>query len=169
MKKPIPNWPEYEITPTGEIWSVRCERWLKPSMAAGYKHIVLYRGKKEIGKSVHCLILETYVGPCPAGMEACHNNGVKTDNRLDNLRWDTRSNNQKDAIKHGTAPCSRQGSKHPSSKLTEQIVRMIIYLYRTKLFKQYELATIFNVDQSNISKIIKKHTWKHLWREQPCV
>uniref|UniRef100_A0A6M3K1P4 NUMOD4 domain-containing protein n=1 Tax=viral metagenome TaxID=1070528 RepID=A0A6M3K1P4_9ZZZZ len=39
MKKSIPGWPEYEITPTGKIWSVRRERWLKPSMAAGYEHI----------------------------------------------------------------------------------------------------------------------------------
>lgn len=170
MKRPIPDWPEYEITPTGELWSIRCERWLKPSMAAGYKHIVLYSGEKEIGKSIHCLILETFVGPCPNGMEACHNNGIKTDNRLDNLRWDTRSNNQKDAIKHGTAPCLHQiGSKHPNSKLTEQGVRMIIYMYRTGLFTQREIAKVYNITTSNISNIVNKKTWKHLWGEQLCV
>lgn len=51
---------------------------------------------------VHRLVLEAFVGPCPESMEGCHNNGDKSDNRLENLRWDTRSSNSFDAMKHGT-------------------------------------------------------------------
>ena len=40
-------------------------------------------------KNVHTLVLTTFVGDRPDGMQACHNNGDKTDNRLENLRWDT--------------------------------------------------------------------------------
>ncbi len=46
-------------------------------------------------------VLETYVGPRPEGMWACHNDGDKNNNSLSNLRWDTRSNNERDKLKHG--------------------------------------------------------------------
>lgn len=45
---------------------------------------------------VHRLVLETFVGPAPVGTEACHANGDRTDPRLENLRWDTSSENNLD-------------------------------------------------------------------------
>lgn len=50
---------------------------------------------------VHRLVLESFVGPCPEGWECCHNDGDPTNNRLENLRWDTRSNNGHDRVRHG--------------------------------------------------------------------
>lgn len=52
--------------------------------------------------AVHRLVLEAFVGPCPPGMECCHNNGVASDNRLCNLRWDTSSENKYDWVRSGT-------------------------------------------------------------------
>ncbi len=52
----------------------------------------------------HRAVLLAFVGPCPEGMEACHNNGDPLDNRVENLRWDTRSNNTLDKVAHGTHP-----------------------------------------------------------------
>lgn len=53
-------------------------------------------------KSVHRIVLEAWVGPCPAGLEGCHNDGDYTNNVLSNIRWDTRENNQLDKREHGT-------------------------------------------------------------------
>ncbi len=50
---------------------------------------------------VCALVLKAFVGPRPHGMEACHNNGDSTDNRLENLRWDTPSANNYDLVLHG--------------------------------------------------------------------
>lgn len=50
---------------------------------------------------VHQLVLEAFVGPRPEGMEACHWNDVCTDNRLENLRWDTTSANRHDQVRNG--------------------------------------------------------------------
>lgn len=52
---------------------------------------------------VHRLVLEAFVGPCPEGMEACH--GPDRDpgnNRLDNLKWGTMQDQEKDREAHGT-------------------------------------------------------------------
>lgn len=51
---------------------------------------------------IHCLVLEAFVGPRPDGLVACHNNGQSTDNRVENLRWDTYSENNLDLVRHGT-------------------------------------------------------------------
>ncbi len=59
------------------------------------------KGKVEM-KLVHRLVLETFVGPCPDKQECCHNNGNSLDNRISNLRWDTRKANVKDACVHGS-------------------------------------------------------------------
>lgn len=52
-------------------------------------------------KLVHRVMLEAFVGPCPSGMVACHANDVPTDNRLENLRWDTYSANRNDSVRNG--------------------------------------------------------------------
>lgn len=64
----------------------------------------------------HRAVLLAFIGPCLDGMECCHNNGDPLDNRLENLRWDTRQANTIDKINHGKHPyASRQECKngHP--------------------------------------------------------
>lgn len=52
--------------------------------------------------TVHGLVMLAFRGGTPAGLEICHNNGVATDNRLENLRFDTHVANMADAKAHGT-------------------------------------------------------------------
>jgi hypothetical protein len=52
-------------------------------------------GRREY-RYVHDLVLLAFVGAKPAGLEVCHGDGVKTNNRLSNLRYDTRSANALD-------------------------------------------------------------------------
>jgi DNA-binding XRE family transcriptional regulator len=124
----------------------------------GYKCLNL--GKKGSRKQykTHRLVLAAFVGTCPPGMEACHNNGVPSDNRLENLRWDTPQNNYADRVIHGTAG---QGSKHYSAILTENEVVRIRNLYASNEFNQKELAKRFGVDNSTICQIIRGQKWKH--------
>ena len=57
---------------------------------------------------VHVLVLETFVGPRPTGHQAAHENGVKTDCRLENLSWKTTSENIRDQVRHGTHAFARR-------------------------------------------------------------
>jgi hypothetical protein len=70
-------------------------------MLRGHLRVALCDGDRREDYLVHRLVLIAFVGPCPDGMEGCHNNGVPSDNRLENLRWDTRKANMADAIEHG--------------------------------------------------------------------
>lgn len=57
---------------------------------SGHVTVALGRGNSRL---VHQLVLEAFVGPCPAGCEVLHLNHVPADNRLPNLRYGTRSEN----------------------------------------------------------------------------
>jgi len=68
----------------------------------GYWCVTLSKKGKTKVVRVHKIILETFVGPCPKGMEARHLNDVKTDNRLGaNLVYGTHAENMKDISKNG--------------------------------------------------------------------
>ncbi len=51
---------------------------------------------------VHVLVAEAFIGPRPEGSECRHLNGNPADNRVSNLAWGTRSENNRDAVAHGT-------------------------------------------------------------------
>jgi hypothetical protein len=68
----------------------------------GYVTVDLWRGNVQDTRRLHRIVLETFVGPAPEGTEGCHGNGVRLDNRLSNLRWDTRIENMADIGRHGT-------------------------------------------------------------------
>lgn len=69
---------------------------------SGHLHVNLKANGSKRSVAVHALVLEAFVGPRPPGQECCHGNGDPTDNNVVNLRWDTRSGNVRDAIRHGT-------------------------------------------------------------------
>lgn len=76
--------------------------------AKGYWQVCLQRGGRPTAHVAHRLVLTAFVGPCPDGMQACHNDGDKSNNRLSNLRWDTPSSNTLDLVRHGTHNMARK-------------------------------------------------------------
>lgn len=59
-------------------------------------------GRAVSGRYIHQLVLEAFVGPRPEGMVTRHLNGDPADNRVENLAWGTQSENNYDAVRHGT-------------------------------------------------------------------
>lgn len=112
-------------------------------------------GKKYRG-AVHRLVLETFVGPCSNGMRACHRDGNRSNNCLNNLRWDTPKNNAKDRKRHGI---SYEGENNFKAKLTENEVLEIRELHSTGRYSQEKLAVKFGVNQTMISGIVRKQFW----------
>lgn len=69
----------------------------------GYRRISLSRGSEGVStRLVHQLVIESFVGPRTPAIDVCHNNGDPADNRLVNLRYDSRSGNMLDRRAHGT-------------------------------------------------------------------
>ena len=109
---------------------------------------------------VHRLVLAAFKGPCPDGMEGAHTNGIPSDNRIENLRWDTRAGNHADKARHGTL---LRGEKNHLAKLTRGDV-LSIFEMRRKGKTQKEIAEEFRVTTANISSVLNGKTWKHVRR-----
>lgn len=120
-------------------------------------YLVVYLCENDVRKRryVHRMVLETFVGPCPIGQWAAHGNGIRSDCKLENLRWDTVKGNHADKIKHGTQLC---GELCHSAKLTVSIVETI----RSSQESDLALAVRFNVSDSAIYAVRKRITWKHI-------
>jgi predicted XRE-type DNA-binding protein len=166
---PIPNFPDYFVDREGNIWSKKPyrnnapipkeARKLKPIKIKEYLYVNLYKNNIIHTKRIPRLVLETFIGPCPVGMESCHNDGNNLNNKVSNLRWDTPKSNSQDRIKHGT---QARGEKHGMSKLNDEVVKDIKYLLEKTKMKQWEIAEIFGVDQTTISRINIGKQWSHI-------
>ena len=114
--KGIPDWEGYyEVSDMGHVRSLPrvlhrsngyqqtiFGRLLKPRVSAyGHLRVALCRPGRREDKCIHQLVLTAFVGPCPDGCEACHNDGDHQNNRLSNLRWDTHAANMADTARHG--------------------------------------------------------------------
>jgi len=113
----------YEVSNLGRVRSLNFGghpgniRVLKGTNLGGYRRYDLTAGGCRRCVFGHVLVLESFVGPAPADHEGCHENGVRDDNALTNLRWDTPAGNQADRLKHGT---HSRGEKSGKAKITAE-------------------------------------------------
>ena len=105
--KPIEGIPYYYIDNMGTVWSDKPSprynpngemRVLRPrNHPSGYLYVGLYigkgGGKQRLWRRVHRLVADAFLGGIPKGYEVDHRNGIRTDNRVDNLRVVTHREN----------------------------------------------------------------------------
>jgi hypothetical protein len=124
----------------------------------GYVWVALTRDNAQKLIQLHRLVLLTFVGPCPEGLQACHNNDVKADNRLSNLRWDTPLANAVDRTANGNYA---HGARVSGARLTESNVREAVRL-KIGGSRNCDIARKFNVSNETVCCIFQRRTWKHL-------
>jgi len=87
---------DYQVSDRGRVKSWKKETFhiMKQSNNNGYMKVGLWiDGVGTVSKSVHQLVMEAFVGPCPKGLEVDHIDGDKTNNHLSNLRYVTHQYN----------------------------------------------------------------------------
>lgn len=155
------KYPGYFVDELGSVYSTRSGalRRLSQSVHEGYLHVRIRDGghpSHEHKVPVHRLVLSTFAGARPEGMECRHLNGNALDNRLENLAWGTHKENMNDEIAQGTAACLRHGEKHNCAKLTNKEVEEIRSLKDSGM-TQSEIAKRYGVTQRHVSDILN---WK---------
>ena len=150
----------YEASNLGRIRRVSTGRILRQSPCGGdYLGVTLSVGNIQTNVRTNVAVLSAFCGPAPfPGAEAAHNDGDQQNNRLTNLRWATKLENQADVDRHGHR-C--RGEQVFGAKLTEADVRSI--RRRTGAGElNPTIAEDFGVSISTIHLIRHKRIWKHV-------
>lgn len=126
------------------------ERIMKThTIKGGYQALQLRHEKMCKKVLVHRLVLLTFVGPCPTGMEGCHRDGNPKNNHLTNLRWDTPKENCKERGNGGVA------------KLTEKEVIEARKEYALGV-RLVDLSRKYKLSQASMHAIVHRKNWKHI-------
>lgn len=182
--RPIPGYEGYYAKRDGTIWSTIYARSggnrtiTKPprqlsyfrDSSTGYAVLYLKKDGRFWRKRVHPLILITYRGPAPPGMQARHRDNNRMNPRLSNLRWGTHAQNMADKIEHGTSGAGEErptqsGENHGMAKITNEIARKIRD-ERLAGAKLRVVAAKYGVHFSTVSVIARGKIRKHQFRTQ---
>ncbi|WP_265495083.1 HNH endonuclease [Providencia heimbachae] len=128
----------------------------------GYRIICLRnRNGKKITRRMCRLVLIAFSGESKKGMQACHGNNIKSDDRVANLRWGTASENTNDQVIHGVhRGLWSRGENHPCHKLKlNQVIEIKKLIAKGE--KTINIANMFNVPRTTINSIKVGVSWKH--------
>lgn len=128
------------------------------AVAGGYRMVNLSRDNIISWILVHRAVLSAFIGPCPEGLEGCHDDGDRANNRLDNLRWDTHVANLEDRDAHGT---TAKGSTQGGALLTELQVVAIRTLDPCRGLAK-KIALLLNVKERTIKSVLWGESWTHV-------
>ena len=129
----IKDFPDYYITTTGDVYSRRVSDYtnksgrikkMRPAYRTGYLHIVIRKNNKSYDFQVHRLVANAFIPNPENKPEVNHKNGIRDDNRVENLEWVTRSENQIHShavLGHKSSTYGKRGALCKLSKWVQQI------------------------------------------------
>ena len=168
------EFPKYLISNKGRIKTLNTLEDKKVFVKEdGYISTVLTKNGKQYYKYLHRLTAEAFIKNKHNKPQVNHINGIKGDNRADNLEWVTPAENIRHAIETGLIKYKKKeiiikeskyskGEDVKSSKLTPEEVIEIRVLGDFNEYKKVELAEMFGVSESTIRDIITRRQWKHI-------
>ena len=141
---------KYQVSDLGRVKSfVKSPegKLLRPGTMNRFGHcsVALGRGNS---KCVHALVLLAFVAPVPKGKESLHENGIGSDNKLNNLRYGTRSENNIDSAKLGRR------------KLNPEKIALMLAAFKLK--SQAQVAREFGITRATANKIFHRKLWAHV-------
>ena len=151
----IPRFPSYHVSNFGQIRSI-ANGILKPrNHNGGYRSIALRFCGKTYENLIHRLVLEVFYRPPRDNEEARHRNGDRTDNRIANLSWGTKTDNMQDAARHGTAGAWMKDQARLDAATVEEIRNR-----RQSGELLADIAKHFGIDKRQVSAIARGNIYK---------
>ncbi len=141
--KEIKNYENYIVSKDGRIYNKITSKKLKAFPdTRGYLQVKLYNNGKGVTKKVHRLVAETYLLNIENKPQINHIDGIKNNNKLDNLAWISCTDNMRHSWEIGLRDhCRRVASKIVVDTQTgvfynsaKELARLLNMRYQTLIF-----------------------------------
>jgi hypothetical protein len=153
--KQIPNYPNYQIDTNGNVFNKYGKIIKQQKNRGGYKYINIYNnnGPKKI--TIHRLMATTYLDNPLNKPQINHINGIKTDNRIDNLEWSTASENGKHSYKLGLSKVSELNKQTTRVHIIKPVLDTENGIFYDSLV---DLCNYFNLKYSKMRDMLSGRT-----------
>ena len=166
----VPGFDGYEASSDGQIrswWSPEGRRTMPRILSGtlnqdGYiKMTIRPPGQRPTTKLRSHFVCSAFHGTRPAGLVCCHCDGSRTNDRPENLRWDTQKANIADKETHGT---KLVGERHSQAKLSEAQAREILAAKGTA--PAWVVGARYGVKKAAVQFIWNGRSWTHIRAEK---
>lgn len=152
----VPHFPSYEISSLGRVRrGIGKRNWpagkiLKASNnSRGYLSVCLRDEGKSYPRTIHSLVAEAFLGPCPAGHCVHHKDGNGLNNSKENLEYMMACRHYEEYAKLSTEDVAKIKELHAAGMSSRNIAR------------------IYNTSASNIRSINGGASWKRIGCDLP--
>jgi len=158
--------PRYEVSDRGRIRNAKTGKILKLGLQRhGYLCVaVSFSGNNRKYLKPAREVAQAFIGDRPKGYQINHKNGVKTDNRVENLEYVSPGDNLRHAVNHGLKRNNqhvfKKGEPKRKSKLSSDDVRFILLKRKETGFGAIRLAPLVGFSVSEVSTVIDKNKRK---------
>ena len=172
--KKIIGYSNYEVSNTGLVRNFKTQCIRKTRIDhKGYEILTLYKydnGKRYMSERIHRLVAEAFIPNLDNKPQVNHINGIKNDNRLENLEWSTNSENMKHAYVNNmitdlTLNKARKMAIKSTRKKVKCIETEIIYDGARKAARILLLSESSVKNAANPNSTVRKaggFTWKYV-------
>jgi hypothetical protein len=160
--KPVKNFPKYEVNELCDVRNKKTGKFRIPvKRKDGYFQLKLMTSNTEFKMMLlHRILAEAWIDNPEFKPYMNHKNGIRSDNRLENLEWCTPGENMVHAFRVIKTKSS-VGVKNSRAILTPKEVKAIRMVRDTPATKRI-LAIKYGVAESTVNNIMKHRIWKHI-------
>lgn len=154
----IEGFPNYKINPDGEVYSIKRDKLLKPALnREGYYYVVLYNNGERKNKKIHQLIAKTFLPKPNENVVVDHINNIRSDNKLENLRYVTSSDNSRNRLGH---------IGNIKYDFVDEIPLNSLHITHVKGIDVSELEIYYNKLTNNFYMKMTSNKWRVMYKEK---